>query len=91
MALLTTDDKDEALEEQLPVEDAEILRHFSGLEIHITAAQKTACLSSGGQWFAVSGKGKILEDLSQPAEESQVTGVTWTANHWPPLEIQAVF
>lgn len=81
LALLTTDDKEQALEEQLPyVEDAEILRHFpSGLEIHITAAQKTACISSGGQWFAVSGKGKILEVLSEPAEGiMQVTGVTLT-------------
>jgi hypothetical protein len=79
LALLSTKNKERALEEQLPyVEDAEIRRHFpSGLEIHITAAQKTACISSGGQWFAVSGKGKILEALSEPAEGvMEVTGLT---------------
>ncbi len=79
LALLSTKDRERDLEEQLPyVENAQILRHFpSGLEIHITAAKKTACISSGGQWYVVSGKGKILEALSQPAEGvMQVTGLT---------------
>ena len=60
------------------MEDAQILRHFpSGLEIHITAAQQAACVQSGSQWFIISGKGKILEEATQPLEGvMQITGLT---------------
>lgn len=79
LALLTTSDKERALERQLPyVADAQITRRFpSTLEIHITAAQQAACVQSGGQWLLVSGEGKLLEAVSEPPEGvMQVTGVT---------------
>lgn len=81
LALLSTGQQEEDLEEQLPyVQEATISRHFpSTLEIHITAAQKAACISSGGQWYTVSYRGKILEQSESPQEGvMQVTGLTLT-------------
>lgn len=81
LALLSTGKQEKDLEEQLPyVQEATISRHFpSTLEIHITAAQKAACISSGGQWYTVSYRGKILEQSESPQEGvMQVTGLILT-------------
>lgn len=81
LVLLSTGKQEKDLEEQLPyVEKAEIIRHFPNtLEIHITAAQEAACVSSGSQWFAVSGSGKILEEKAGPDDGAmQVTGLAFT-------------
>ena len=68
LALLTTAEQEDALESQLPyIEEAQVIRHFPNtLEIHVTAAQKAACVQSGSQWFNVSYSGKILEIRRRP-------------------------
>lgn len=78
----TTQDQEERLEAQLPyVEDAQVIKHFPNtLEIHITAAQAAASISSGGGWLYVSSQGKILELNAQPAAAAmEVSGFTSTA------------
>lgn len=81
LALLSVKDEEEALVQQLPyIEDVDIIRHFpSTLEIHITGAKEAACISSSGQWYAVSSSGKILEAKSEAdTGVMQVTGLTLT-------------
>lgn len=65
---LSTKDKEKKLMEQLPyIGKAEISRHLPGtLEIRLTAAEVSACVSSGGSWLYVSGEGKILEKQEKP-------------------------
>ena len=79
LVFLVTEGKEELLEEKLPyIEEAQIRRNFpSTLEIHIIAAQQAACVAGGGQWYLVSGSGKLLEEAAQPPEGvMEVTGVT---------------
>lgn len=79
LVFLSTKGKEEELEEKLPyIEDVKILRKFpTTLEIQVTAATEAACVSSGGQWFAVSDSGKILEQKSAADEGvMEVTGLT---------------
>jgi len=65
---LSTGDKEEKLMKQLPyIGEAEISRHLPGtLEIHLTAAEVTACVSDGSSWLYVSVEGKILEKQENP-------------------------
>lgn len=79
LVFLSTEGKEEQLEEQLPyIEDAQILRHFpNSLEIRITGAQVAANVSNGSQWYAVSTSGKILAEISEPMDGVMtVTGLT---------------
>lgn len=81
LALMAVGSREEAMEQKLPyVEKVELLRHFpSTLEIRITGATEAACISSGSQWFSVSGSGKILEERTGPSENAmQVTGLLLT-------------
>ena len=81
LALLTTAEQEVALESQLPyIAETQVIRHFPNtLEIHVTAAQKAACVQSGSQWFNVSYSGKILESVAAPEDGVlQVTGLTLT-------------
>lgn len=91
LALLTTAEQEDALESQLPyIEEAQVIRHFPNtLEIHVTAAQKAACVQSGSQWFNVSYSGKILESVAAPEDGVlQVTGLTLT-DPAPGAQLQA--
>ena len=91
LALLTTAEQEVALESQLPyIEEAQVIRHFPNtLEIHVTAAQKAACVQSGSQWFNVSYSGKILESVAAPEDGVlQVTGLTLT-DPAPGAQLQA--
>lgn len=79
LIFLSTRDKEEKLIEQIPyVGGVEIFRHLPGtLEIHLTAAEVTACVSSGSSWLYVSREGKILEKQEEPKSGTlQIMGLT---------------
>lgn len=81
LALLTTEEQEQALEQQLPyIQEVQIRRHFpSTLEIHVTGASEAACVSSGSQWFSISYQGKILEEKAAPDDGvMEITGLVLT-------------
>ncbi len=76
---LSTGREEAELEKSFPyVGKAEILRHFpSTVEIRLTAAQVTACVSAGDQWLFVNEVGKILEVGSTPRDSVlQILGLS---------------
>lgn len=68
LVFLPSGSREKALKERLPyIGEVEFIRHFPGtLEIHVTAAQVAACVSSGGNWLYVNDSGKILETQNTP-------------------------
>lgn len=79
LVFLSTRSAEKRLEEQFPyVGEAKISRRFPNtIEIHLTAARVSACVSAGGGWLCLSEAGKILENRDQPLEGVlQITGLS---------------
>ncbi len=88
---VSTRDKEETLKEQLPyIGSVKISRHLPGtLEIHLTATEISACISSGGSWLCVDGEGKILEQRESPQNSVlQISGLTASGEPGQLLQVE---